>query len=45
MNWTETYFRYKMFGVIVGGAIAVVGVALIIGLSICDAIYKARRKK
>lgn len=45
MNWTDAYFRYKMFGEIVGSAIAVVGIALIFGLKIYDAIYKARRKK
>lgn len=45
MNWTDAYFRYKMFGEIAGMAIVFVGVALIVALSIYDAIYKARRKK
>lgn len=45
MNWTDAYFRYKMFGEIAGSAIVVVGVALIIGLVIYDAVYEARKKK
>jgi hypothetical protein len=45
MNWTDAYFRYKMFGEIAGSAIVVVGIALIFGLKIYDAIYKVRRKK
>lgn len=45
MNWSEAYFRYKMIGEIVGGSIAFVGVALIVGLAIYDAIYTERKKK
>ena len=45
MSWTDAYFRYKMFGEIAGGAIVIVGVALIIGLAIYDAISEGRKKK
>ncbi len=45
MSWTDAYFRYKMIGEIAGGAIAVVGVILIVGLAIYDAIYGERNKK
>lgn len=44
-SWTDAYFRYKMLGEIVGGGLALVGVAVIACLAIYDEIHKARKKK
>lgn len=41
MNWTEAYFRYKMFCEIAGGAIVFIGIALVV----YNAIYEERKKK